>query len=722
MTRSKKLWRLFSRFVFCSCFGALTLPFGPPQSVLAEDDKTGTVSIALHVVDDNGAAVPNALVRVLDFDNDKGHWQTLHRDQRCDQNGAVRYEAMPGDKSYQFYVRADDGRIAYRELILGDNATKSELTVKVENAIATTIRVHDQSGQPIAGAEVWSIKPTGENGSVSLDPKSLESCGISPQASNSKGELVLPLLPPGKMDLRIIHSDYVPVEFDAIQVGKSADATLTPGAPLELHVRMAPNEKLVDSLKIDLRCDEFKKPSTLIGPLPWLQRDGTAKLTVAPGKYSWLRLIHPDFIGAPIYMDIVGNTIADEFTPFTLSTATNSFDFELKRKVTVRGRVFAPGLAPQLSGSRIHGEIYSGNVQGAFSRFAEEWTHADWADINDKGEYELKLAAGRAKISFIGDGCRATPNSVEVNVATNGSTVIPDFAVSPMPTIHGIVQDAAGRPVAKAVVRFRGSMLVNQNPVLTDENGKFELTPPRVPQDFQTHEPLETQTIVAFDPFRAFDGVAQFRWDKPESMENIVLKLQPHPADSTIGRCTEDLTPWERGVMPSDQKQHLAAISLVGKPAPELDGVEWLNTDGKRRSLADFRGKYVLLQFWTTWCGPCHADMPSVRLVDRLYRDKGLAVIGVHDNSMPIEDIKKDAAKNELTYPIVVDQPDGRIIASYKAHGISGYPSYVLIGPDRNVIRDDSTIPGPTLRSFKIEIVREILMSHTKPTNRGTTR
>ncbi len=81
---------------------------------------------------------------------------------------------------------------------------------------------------------------------------------------------------------------------------------------------------------------------------------------------------------------------------------------------------------------------------------------------------------------------------------------------------------------------------------------------------------------------------------------------------------------------------------------------------------------------------------------------------------MPLEAIKKDAEKEKLTYPIVVDYPDGRILASYKAHGISGYPSYVLIGPDGNVMLDDSTIAGPTLRSFKIEIIRELLLADRK--------
>jgi thiol-disulfide isomerase/thioredoxin len=215
---------------------------------------------------------------------------------------------------------------------------------------------------------------------------------------------------------------------------------------------------------------------------------------------------------------------------------------------------------------------------------------------------------------------------------------------------------------------------------------------------------------MAFHPFETLEAMSQIQWSKPESLENVVLQLEQHPPESTIHRTSEDLGAWARGVMPPAEKDRLTSISLAGKPAPELDGIEWLNTDGKRASLADFRGKYVLLQFWTTWCGPCHEDIPSVRLVENLYRDKGLVVIGIHNNSMPIDAIKKDVIQNKLTYPIVVDRPDGRIIANYEKHGVSGYPSYVLIGPDGNVLCDDATTPGPTLRTFKTEIIRQFVL------------
>jgi thiol-disulfide isomerase/thioredoxin len=217
--------------------------------------------------------------------------------------------------------------------------------------------------------------------------------------------------------------------------------------------------------------------------------------------------------------------------------------------------------------------------------------------------------------------------------------------------------------------------------------------------------------VVAFHPAEPLWAVAEIDLGNVEAPRNLELTLGRQEFESLITRFSGDLSSWQRGIIPEDQKAELAAKSLLGVAPPELDGAHWLNVENSPLSLADLRGKYVLLQFWTTWCGPCHADMPSLRLLDQLYRDKGLVVIGIHDNSMPLEAVEADVSKEKLSYPIVVDHPDGRILAAYRKHGISGFPSYVLIGPDGTVLKDDETVACPTLRSFKIEIVRELLMT-----------
>jgi thiol-disulfide isomerase/thioredoxin len=137
----------------------------------------------------------------------------------------------------------------------------------------------------------------------------------------------------------------------------------------------------------------------------------------------------------------------------------------------------------------------------------------------------------------------------------------------------------------------------------------------------------------------------------------------------------------------------------------------WLNVPREQSSLADFRGRYVLLDFWTTWCGPCRGDYPTVKMAYDLYKDHGLAVIGVHDNSVAPDSIRKHVEKEKMPFPIAIDKADGPTLAAYREVGVTAYPSYLLLGPEGNILNADRVLPGLTLRGFKLEIIRARLMS-----------
>ncbi len=226
--------------------------------------------------------------------------------------------------------------------------------------------------------------------------------------------------------------------------------------------------------------------------------------------------------------------------------------------------------------------------------------------------------------------------------------------------------------------------------------------------DDETGKRAFVQSLVAFDPYRPLAVRAEVRLDKPEE---VVLKLEPHDPDWPLAAFPDELTEWERGVVAPEEAAKQAAISLRDRPAPDLDAVLWLNTADQALKLADLRGKYVLLDFWFTGCGPCHGDFPSVKLVHELYKDKGVVVIGVHNNSGSPEAVREHVAKIKLPFPVAVDYPDGRTIARFESHGIpDGYPDYVLISPEGKVLLDDRTIPHPSLRGHKLEIIRKFLL------------
>ncbi len=84
-------------------------------------------------------------------------------------------------------------------------------------------------------------------------------------------------------------------------------------------------------------------------------------------------------------------------------------------------------------------------------------------------------------------------------------------------------------------------------------------------------------------------------------------------------------------------EDRMARLKLLGKPAPPIAGND---VDGHPVSLADLKGKVVLVNFWATWCPPCVAAIPAMIELVRKYQDRGFVILGVNVNPMH-EDVKE---------------------------------------------------------------------------------
>jgi len=93
--------------------------------------------------------------------------------------------------------------------------------------------------------------------------------------------------------------------------------------------------------------------------------------------------------------------------------------------------------------------------------------------------------------------------------------------------------------------------------------------------------------------------------------------------------------------------------ALQGKAAPAFTLVD---LNGKKVSLADFKGRPVLVNFWATWCGPCQLEMPWFEEFAGKYKPQGLVVLGVDqdDLDMPKDKIAAAAKKIGVSYPILL--------------------------------------------------------------------
>jgi len=97
-------------------------------------------------------------------------------------------------------------------------------------------------------------------------------------------------------------------------------------------------------------------------------------------------------------------------------------------------------------------------------------------------------------------------------------------------------------------------------------------------------------------------------------------------------------------------------------PAPEFS---LKALDGKEVALNALRGKVVFLNFWATWCPPCKAEMPSIEMVHKRFKDKGLVVLAV-DFQEDKKSVQRFIKKGGYTFTVLLD-PDGAVTGFYKA-------------------------------------------------------
>lgn len=140
------------------------------------------------------------------------------------------------------------------------------------------------------------------------------------------------------------------------------------------------------------------------------------------------------------------------------------------------------------------------------------------------------------------------------------------------------------------------------------------------------------------------------------------------------------------------------AKKAAGEPSDRAPAWRLPDLQGRERSLSDFKGKVVILDFWATWCAPCRTEIPDFIALQKKYADRGLVIIGLSLDQQGPEVVKKFVEQLGVNYSILIADEDVT-----EAYRVTAIPTTFVIDREGR-LRHQKTGPIKDLAEYERQL------------------